>query len=116
MTACCGVCSGEACADRKTRASGRPVDVLLCQADHRILDNVERRIVIPNGIGDALEGALLYALEKIGEFFVGCQVRAPRAEARKDARDYVIAPFAAAKGRSDVRTDVIMLLCTTAGS
>ena len=56
-------------------SAGGPVGVLLGQPDHRVLHDVERRIVVAHGIDRALEGALLDALEEVGEFFVGGQGR-----------------------------------------
>jgi hypothetical protein len=49
------------------------VGVFLGQPDHRVLHDVQRRVVVTHGIDRALEGALLDALEEIGEFFVGGQ-------------------------------------------
>ena len=54
-------------------SAGGPVGVLLGQPDHRVLDDVERRVVVANGVDGALEGPLLDALEKVGEFFVGAK-------------------------------------------
>src|SRR5262249_10337924 len=52
---------------------GGPIAVLLGEADHRVLDDVQRRFVVANGIERALESPLLHALQEVGEFFFGSQ-------------------------------------------
>ena len=93
----------------------RPVDVLLGQPDHRVLHDVQRGVVVANGVDRPLEGPLFDALEEVGEFFVGCQVKrawgaCPRRRARLSHR----VTAAPSTGRSVPQTGVIMLLCTTA--
>ncbi len=57
--------SGSSAAGRSAYFSDEP--------DHRVLDDVERGVVVADGVDGALPGTLLDALQKVGKFFVGRQ-------------------------------------------
>src|SRR3989344_2494953 len=53
--------------------SRRLVPIVLCQLEHAVLHDVERRFLIANVVDRALECALFYTFEEVGEFSFGCQ-------------------------------------------
>ena len=69
------VAFGQDALEQQRQLGGRPVGVFLGQPDHRVLDDVERRVVVAHGVDGALEGPLLDALEEVGEFFFGRQAK-----------------------------------------
>ena len=84
--------SGNSAAGRSAYFSGQP--------DHRVLHDVERRVVVPDGVDGALEGTLLDALQKVGEFFVGRQGSGPSAAAARSGA-IISSPLARARRTRD---------------
>lgn len=56
--------------EQQRQLGRRPVPVFLRQLDHRVLHDVERRIVVTHGVGSLLERAPFDARQKVGEFLV----------------------------------------------
>ena len=79
----------------------RFVPVMLGQLEHAVLHDVERRFLVANVVDRALECALFYAFEEIGEFLFGCQDGSAREEIGAD-----ICSFATQRRRktADYRT------------
>jgi hypothetical protein len=55
---------------------GGIVGVFFRQTDHRVLNHIERRIIVPDGECDLPECFPFDAFEKIREFFSGSQLEA----------------------------------------
>ena len=55
---------------QKRQFGRRAVAVLFRELDHRILNDVERRVVVTYGVHRLLERASFDARQKIGEFLV----------------------------------------------
>ena len=55
---------------QKGQFGRRPVAVFFGELDHRILNDVERRVVVAHGVDRLLERASFDARQKIGEFLV----------------------------------------------
>ena len=64
---------GQDALEDQRQFGSRPVGVFLSQLDHRVLDDVQCRIVAPDCVHGALEGAPFDTLEEVGEFFFGGQ-------------------------------------------
>ena len=62
--------------EQQRQFGGRPVEVFLRQADHRVLHDVEGCVFVPDGVHGALPGTLFDAFQKVGKFFVGRQGKA----------------------------------------
>jgi hypothetical protein len=52
---------------------GRPPRIALSQPQHRILNDVQCRLLVADGEQRLLEGAPLYFCEEVREFFIGSQ-------------------------------------------
>ena len=50
------------------------ISVFLCQSDHRVLDDVQCRLVVTDREHGALECPFLGTFEEVGQFFVASQV------------------------------------------
>ena len=66
---------GQDALENERQLGCRSVAILLGEPDHRVLDDVQRGVVVANGVEGALEGPLFDALEEVGEFFFGSQER-----------------------------------------
>ena len=66
--------------EQQRQLAGRLVRVFLGQLQHRVLDDVERGILVPHGEHRLLEGASLDAGEEGGDFLCGSQCSLPQRE------------------------------------
>jgi hypothetical protein len=54
--------------EQQGQLSGRPIGIILRQLEHRLLHDVERRVLVANGVHRLLEGAPLDLREKARDF------------------------------------------------
>ena len=63
-------CVGQNSLEKKGQLSRWSIDVFFSEPDHRVLNDVQCGIFIPDGVRHALECTSLDAFQEIGEFFV----------------------------------------------
>ena len=79
---------------RSGNSSAGRAGVVLRQLEHRVLDDVERRLLVLDGEDALLEGASLHRGEEVGQFFSGGQGAPPAGPGRapRQARAVAVGP------------------------